>query len=165
MFGKSLLSLLTLITLGFSSTEIELKKELKNIMYETTNMIYQNIDQIPPKYSSIYIEVSENKDYEISYMVGDKDLSKSKYTLIGVRLLTPHKNQKLFLISLTKDGKFMLKDKEDDTFYEEILTKNDILSKQDFLIKIFKEYQNELQRRIDIKNNERNKIKDKFLKE
>lgn len=159
---KIILSYLLLFNFvfGYDSYEkLNLNESLSKEIYETIDILYQNIEELYK--SSLYIDVSENKDYELSLMVDNKDIVKSDFVLIGLLYKNTNKSIKdsqLFLIQVNKNKDISLSKEYS------LLTKEEFLLKQDTILKLVKEYKDELLKRNKIKTNIKNEFKEKFLK-
>lgn len=159
---KIFLILIVLINVLFAKVDFETIKfnnELSNEIFETVDLVYLNTDEM--KTSSLYILVSENKDYEVSFMVDRYEVEKSKYTLMSIRFINTNvsiSKSTLFLIKIERDKSItMIKDDNN------ILSKSEILDKQDVILNFVKEYKNELNKIYKIKQNKKNDLKNKFM--
>lgn len=162
MFMKLIIGLFLTVNFIFALDleEIKLNDKLSKEIYETVELVYLNIDDM--KRTSLYFDVSENKDYEMNFYVESLNVEKSKYTYIGLKSL----NNK---DTLTKGRLFDLKINRNKTIefvnYNTILSKEDVLSKQDLILKFVLECKEELLKRTKIKQNRQLNIKNKFLEE
>lgn len=150
-----LLLILSLSVFSFADQQrVQFNKELSDQIYKTVELIYMCTDEM--RRYSLYIEVAD--EYELSFMVDKKDVRVSEYTIMSLKHLNSKFGDRMFVIRIDRDAKMYLIG--DDN----LLTVDDLMKKQDVILKFLKEYHTELTRRYDIKSNKVNVIKDKFMK-
>lgn len=150
-----LLLILSLSVFSFAGQQrVQFNKELSDQIYKTVELIYKSTDEM--RRYSLYIEVAE--EYELSFMVDKKDVRESEYTIMSLKHLNSKFGDRMFVIRIDRDAKMYLIG--DDN----LLTVNDLMKKQDVILKFLQEYHDELSRRYDKKSNKVNVIIDKFMK-
>lgn len=150
-----LLLILSLSVFSFADQQrVQFNKELSQEIYDTVELVYRSTEEM--RRYSLYIEVAD--EYELSFMVDKKNVRESEYTIMSLKHLNSRFGDRMFVIRIDRDAKMYLIG--DDN----LLTVDDLIKKQDTILKLLKEYHNELTRRYDIKSNKINVVKDKFMK-
>lgn len=153
--GFKLLLILSLSVFAFADqVRVNFNKEVSFEIFNTVELIYKNTDDM--RRYSLYIEVED--EYEMSFMVDRKDARESEYTIMSLKHLNTSLKDRLFVIRIDKDGKMYLIG--DDN----LLTVDEIIKKQDAILRMLKAYHSELMIRYDKKIGKENYIKDKFMK-
>lgn len=150
-----------LFSFSFSYEEefISFNPSLSKELFETIELFYDSPEEI--RKFSFYMDVSENKDYEISFLPDTLDSSKSKYTLFSLRYNNTnlsYSKSKLFVLRIDKNKNITIVHPDIN-----ILNKSEILSKQDLILKFILETKLYLIKKQNIKNHQKEEIKNRFL--
>lgn len=160
---KILFTLILFVNFLFSyeKENIKFNDTLESAIFDTINLIYENPDVL--RKSSLYIEVSQEPFLDLYFTVDYRERERSNYTLIGVKynksVKGHYSTDRLFVISIEKDNKFEIFDTENN-----LLSKKEILEKQDLILKFVLKYREELKNRIYFKNEDKNVLKNEFMK-
>ena len=148
--------MLSINLFAFSQVPVNFSAEVNNELFETVEMVYKNVGDM--KRSAIYVEVSQDKDYEMSFMVDSKDVKKSEYTIMILRQLTSTTyNNRLFVIRIDRDKKMYLIGEDN------LMTVSDIMKKQSTILGFIKEVKMELDRKFYNRNVKEEAILRKFM--
>ena len=148
--------MLSINLFAFSQVPVNFSAEVNNELFETVEMVYKNVGDM--KRSAIYVEVSQDKDYEMSFMVDSKDVKKSEYTIMILRQITSTTyNNRLFVIRIDRDKKMYLIGEDN------LMTVSDIMKKQSTILGFIKEVKMELDRKFYNRNVKEEAILRKFM--
>lgn len=154
---KLLLLLVISINLfAFSQVPVNFSEEVKKEIYETVELVYKNTDEM--RRTALYVEVSQDKDYEMSFMVDSRDVMRSEYTIMALKHLTSNTyNNRLFVIRIDRDKKMFLIGEDN------LLTVEEIVKKQSTILGFIKEFKDELNRKYYNRNVKEDAILRKFM--
>ena len=153
---KKLLILGLLISqLVANSIEIKLDENLSSEIFETIDLVYKNTDEM--RYNSLYIESILYPEYELTFTVDSKN-TESDYTMMFLRKVNARVADKnIFRLYIDRNKNILIL--QDYS----LLTKEEILLKQYTILKIVREYKEELNRKYKIKLNKIDNSKRNFI--
>lgn len=141
---------------AFSQVPVNFSAEVNKEIYETVELVYRNTNEM--RKSSLYVDVSEDKDYELAFMVDSRDVTRSDFTIMSLRQLTSSTyNNRLFVIRIDRDKKMYLIGEDN------LLTVEDIIKKQSTILGFIREFKAEIGRKLYSRNIKEDAISRKFM--